>query len=418
MLPSMARFGSAERHPEFSRWLLLLGLTWLGGYVACTTNHDSLARRAPEGASGAGSGGGGAAGFAGSSFGNAGNQPQGGRDNPDDEPPGDNVLTIVNGVVDASSVSLCFARLDDKDRSVLVGSPSPELGYGASIVLTELEGVSLVDDTLQAWVIAGELSRLGDLDCQQAVELAGTEEASVTPESGLEGAAGAGGASAESGAGSGGASEAGAGGAGEPEIPLEKPVLRARSLAVLPPGSIDIGRSMLMVLTGCMGGAAYGDRVDRSACGSSYATGRPTLQPIVVKLSRELGFDKVGLQAVHASLPTATLDIRATGKDAVALVFASSVGFGSIEPRPADTRFTKVELGVDRSDYGLQAVDESGNVAFQEGWPAILERSGIAAIESARTYTVVFLGPRPQLLGTGFWNDNAFAIVDNDPTRE
>jgi hypothetical protein len=63
-------------------------------------------------------------------------------------------------------------------------------------------------------------------------------------------------------------------------------------------------------------------------------------------------------------------------------------------------------------------VDESGNVAFQEGWPAILERAGIAAVKSARSYTAVFLGPDPRLLKTSFWNDNVFALVDNDPTRE
>jgi hypothetical protein len=47
-----------------------------------------------------------------------------------------------------------------------------------------------------------------------------------------------------------------------------------------------------------------------------------------------------------------------------------------------------------------------------------LARSGLTAMQSARTYTAVFLGPAPQLLATGFWNANAFALVDNDPTRE
>ncbi len=424
MVALMAWLGSRTNGAR-SRAAALTCAALLAGYVGCTTDHDSLARKPPAGKSGAG--GGGAGGFAGSGFGNAGNPAQGGRNNPDYEPPGgDDVLTLVNGVVDAESVRVCFARVDDAGESELVSSPLPELGYGASTTLIELEQLSFVDDHIQAWVIAGELELIDELDCRDAVDLAEREEASVTPARALAaagGAAGAGGAEADAPAGAGGAfqaGEAGAGGAGgAPEIPLEKPRLRARAVAALPAGSVATGRSVLMVLTGCIGGAAYADRVATSACGASYSPQRPSLQPVVVKLSRQLRFDTVGLQAVHASLPTETLDVRATNSDAsTALVFASSVAFGSIEPRPADTRFTKLELGVERADYGLQVIGESGSVAFQEAWPAILERSGIADLQSGRAYTAIFLGPAPRLIKTGFWNDNAFVIVDNDPTRE
>ncbi len=410
----MVRFGEVARRWEAARALWLALLLAAGAGHACTTNHDALARQPKAGTAGGGSGGG--SGFGMGGFGNTGNQTsQGGRRNPDEEPPGPNVLTVVNGVIDAPSVRLCFARVDENGEAAeLVGTPLPTLGYAASTVLTEIDGLSLVDDVIQPWVIAGDLARIEELDCEAAVALALAEEAAVTPviEANATGGASAGGAAGDGAAGE----NAAAGAASMP--PLDIPALRARSLAALPAGTVNIDRSILMVLTGCMGGAAYRDRIHASACGAGYSPDSPTLQPIIVKLSRDVRFDKVGLQAVHASLPSGSLDIRASGsRGAVSLVFASSVSYGSIEPRPADTRFTPVELGVAQSSYGLQAVDQNGQVAYQEAWSDVLAVAGIDAIVSARTYTAIFLGPDPLLIKKGWWNSSAFALVDNDPTR-
>jgi len=395
---------------------LSLGLA-AGVSGACTTNHNALALQARAGAAGGGAGGA----TAGSGFGGFGNNcdqtGQGGKLNPDDEPKGDNVLTIVNGVIDAPSVALCFARVGaDGQTGDFVGSPLPELDYAASTVLTELKGLSLVDDVIQPWVLAGQLSLIKKLDCASAVALAQSEEAKVTPGATAAGGQGNAGESA-GGTGGGAISEAGAGGSAD--AAHELPTLRARPLAALPAGTVNIGRSILMVLTGCLGGAAYADRIDTSACGSDYASDAPTVQPLVVKLSRSVSFDKVGLQAVHASLPTGSVDVRASGdKGAVALVFASSLSFGAIEPRPADTRFAPDELGVGLASYGLQAIGDSGGILFQENWPDILASSGIDSMVAERSYTAIFLGPDPQLLKIGWWNKSAFALVDNDPTRK
>jgi hypothetical protein len=122
---------------------------------------------------------------------------------------------------------------------------------------------------------------------------------------------------------------------------------------------------------------------------------------------------------VHASPPTGALDLRASGDSgAVSLVFASSVSFGSIEPRPADTRFTPTELGFENSNFGLQAVDGTGAVVYQQAWSDILAASRLATPVAARTYAAIFLGPDPLLLKEGWWNKSAFALIDNDPTRE
>jgi hypothetical protein len=385
----MLRRADLTRRYAASYLLLAGGALGLWG-SGCTTNHDALALQPRAGSSSGGAGGGGAGGVS-----NGGSAPSsGGRVNPDVEPAGDNVLTIVNGIVDADSVRLCFASLTDDGQShELRGDPSSKLDYAASLVLSELPEFSFADDQLEPWVIAGDLSLIKGLSCQDAVELAQSEEASVTP-----------------------GPDAAGGAASDPALPK----LRARPVAALPAGTVDIGRSVLLVLSGCMGGAAYAlsDTLGPAVCGAGYAPDQPTLSPLVVKLSRARRSDTVGLQALHASAATGSLDVRASGDGGrVALVFASSLSFGSIEPRPSDTRFSVSELGIDSGDYGLQVVDTSGAVAFEETWNDVLTASGLPTVTFDRSYTVVFLGPDPSLKKRGFWNPSAFSLVDNDPTR-
>jgi hypothetical protein len=102
----------------------------------------------------------------------------------------------------------------------------------------------------------------------------------------------------------------------------------------------------------------------------------------------------------------------------VALVFASALSFGAIEPRPADTRFTPEQLGVDQGDFGLQVVGENGSPAFSETWSRLFTTSGVDAMFPDRTYTTIFVGASPFLRKKGWWNPPAFALVDNDPTRK
>jgi hypothetical protein len=398
------------------RWLLV-SLAMAG----CTTNHDSLARR-PAGGEGGSSGSGGSGG----SFttGNTGNVPSGGRQNPDDEPLGADVLTLVNGVVDADAVRVCFARLsEDQQTSELVGEPLPVLAYARSAVLTELGGLDVVADAIQPWVLAGDLSLIEGLDCQESVAIARDLEAKVTPVA-EPGAGGAPGAEADGGAGGVGANgaAAGEGGAGgEPEDPgpvLEQPALRARPIAALPPGSLLTGRSLLMVLSGCLGGAYYRDATQAKVCGAGYAPDEPSITPVLVKLSRGLAIGKVGLQAVQASLALGGIDVKAGGGGgSIPLTFASDVGFGSIAPRPADTRFTPAELGVGTLDKGLEAEGREG-VLLRQSWLAVRNVSGIQSIADTRSYTAVLVGPDPLVIKRGWWNDATFTLIDNDPTRE
>lgn len=384
--------------------------------AACTTNHDAFAKK-PGGAGGGGSGGGG---FGGGGFGNAPSGAQGGMlENPDNEPPGDDVLTIVNGVVDAESVQLCFARSRDGGVPEPFGLPLPEreLGYAQSIELENIEGAALTKDYLEPWVLAGNLSLIEGLVCEQAIALAQEEEARATPDpealagASAGGAAGEGGADAQGGAGA----EGGAGGARAPKY--ERPALRARALPQFSPGTFAIGRSVLMVLSGCLGGPAFRDDLEALACGARYADSLSTAGAVVVKLSRDVSFPGVALQAVQASLGTELVDIRVAGGEGdVSIAFANELTYGAIAPRPPEQRFGPAELGTMSGRHGVQALRD-GVVHLQESWSTLFDRSGIEELESGRGYSLVLVGPSSDTRKLGFWQRPAFALVVNDPTR-
>src|SRR6187402_2251444 len=101
--------------------------------AACVTNHDALERR-PE----AGAGGLAAAGRAGAPTQLGGNGGDGvaGNGHPDDEPPGTNLLTVVNGVVDAPELLWCWATVDAEGEVTPFGEPSGDgpLAYAHSLV--------------------------------------------------------------------------------------------------------------------------------------------------------------------------------------------------------------------------------------------------------------------------------------------
>src|SRR6186713_3684297 len=93
------------------RGLWLGSLVCAGAFVACVTNHEALEKK-PAGRGGSDAGGASAAGGRPNQLGGFGGEAANAGGHADDEPPGESVLTIVNGVVDAPSVALCLAKVD------------------------------------------------------------------------------------------------------------------------------------------------------------------------------------------------------------------------------------------------------------------------------------------------------------------
>lgn len=156
------------------RWLC--GLLLSGILGACETNHAALEKKPTSAGE---PGGGGSNGVAGSPAQIAGGSPGQGGGHPDDEPPGSNVFTFLNGVVDAPSVVLCLAKVGADGGAVPFGDPLTDkpFEYGDNLVLKRVAGADLATDTLQPFIIAGELALIKGLGCEDAVARAQDEEA-------------------------------------------------------------------------------------------------------------------------------------------------------------------------------------------------------------------------------------------------
>src|SRR5882724_4735147 len=148
------------------RWLGTLILA--GSLAGCVTDHDALQKK-PDVGSGAGAGGAPAVAGAPTIIGGGSDgEAASGGGHADDEPPGKSVLTIVNGVVDARSVVLCFAKLDAAGGVTPFGQPLTQapFGYGQNLVLSDVVGATLQTDTLEPLLIAGQLDLVSGLSCE------------------------------------------------------------------------------------------------------------------------------------------------------------------------------------------------------------------------------------------------------------
>jgi hypothetical protein len=415
------------------RGRLGLGALFAAGLLAsCVTNHAALEKK-PGGGHVAGFGGvGGASAGSGPTAGTGGDPVSGGG-HADDEPAGTSRLTIVNGVVDAPSVAICLGKVDADGSVAVFGDPIAELDYAQSITLGELAEVDAARDTVQPFLIAGDLTLIDGLDCAAAIDLARSAEAIAPPPAGgsqggaagesSEGApAGAtssaegGAAGASNAAGAAGAGEAGEGG-GSGAAPAVRSALRVRGLPAIPAGTLNQGRSLALVANGCMGGASYSAMYAEKYCGAGYAVQSPTLSAVLVSLSRVVSFDRVGMQVVHASLATDAIQvdtIPAPPLPGSGVSIASNVVFGQVGPRPASVLNTADDLGSTRKFH--VEVSSQGRVLFSEAWTRVLESGGLSELSATHTYALVLSGPRGDLDAVPkLWNGPALTAIAVDP---
>ncbi|HYP97140.1 MAG TPA: hypothetical protein VER96_00610 [Polyangiaceae bacterium] len=408
------------------RGLWLGSLLFGAGFVACVTNHEALEKK-PAGRATGGGGGTLASGGAPSHRGGSGEQPATGGGHADDEPPGDSVLTIVNGIVDAPSVALCLARVDSDGTVTPLGSPLTDapLEYGQSLVLHEVDGVDFDVDGLEPIAIAGELDRIAGLDCEAAIARARSEEAlgGAGSEPAQGGAAGDGaGMGMPPSDGNGGSSvggssaEAGGSGGASPGPKAVRSALRVRGLPAISPGTLNAGRSLVFAANGCMGGATYSGKDAEAYCGAGYTPLEPTLSAVLVSLSRQVSDDHVALQAVHASLANAQVDLRSRPpfpslESGVAI---TSVSLGQVAPRPASIQNALSDLGSARK-YRL-SVESKAVVLFYQPWSAVLSNGGLSQLQNGQGYALIFSGPRADLPAvTDLWNAPTLTAIAVDP---
>lgn len=390
-------------------WLFgLLGLSLAA--PACESDHGALAKGSSGGAAGRPNMQGGAQSSGGINQVPAHGGVSGSGGRLPDEPPGESVLTLVHGVVDAGPILFCFAK-GSGDDTVVLGAPQPEggLAYASSFVVRSIDGLDWQSDDLSTWVITGDLSLVAGLDCQTALDAARATESedSASPGVGGAGGAGAGGASGSAGA-------SGEGGS----FSSAPPDLRVARLPTVPAGTLSVGRSALFVADGCIGGAAFQSRLAENACGEGYSAHASTLSGVLVQMSRRTSTFRLGLQAVHASVASSAVNIISApiNGEQPLVGIASDLELGAIVPRIPDLAFEASAYGVKSGDWRVE-VSQGATQVLAERWSDIIARSSGAPPDNGHTYALVLLGPGLglPLTRTQLWNPSRLALVPTDP---
>jgi hypothetical protein len=87
---------------------------------------------------------------------------------------------------------------------------------------------------------------------------------------------------------------------------------------------------------------------------------------------------------------------------------------GSLRPREPFASLPAATWGANLTTFEVEGTID-GVAYVSESWRDVRERAGIDPLVDGRTYTLVAIGPSVELETKGFWNDFAFALIDNDP---
>lgn len=382
----------------------LSALLALSGAVvfACEGDHDALKKKKPPGTGGA-----------------AGSPADSGSDVELDvapdvfvEPPGTNKLTLLHGVVDATRIAFCFAKVVEGLPQPVIGSPLPPAGltWGAALSVTELSGLDWAKDDVLPVVVAGDFSLLGGKSCAEAIALA---ESFALPDADAAGDAEPADASVSD------AADAGDAPSDAPSELPPPPKLRAAELPVLPAGTLSMGYSLLFAATGCMGGPAFSDPMEVHVCGADYTPSNPTLAPVLVPLSRVTKPGAMGLQVVNAARASDPIGVTSNhpkGSSIPGIPVASGVVFGAVAPRPPLLEYSATGFGSPISASLLDVTSQNSSSPFYtQSWKDALDFGGLADVKDEVTYALVLVGPRPNNPAAKWWNGPRVTALLADP---
>jgi hypothetical protein len=363
------------------------------------------------------------------------------------DPAGAFAFTLLHGVVDTPRIFFCLAN-----NGQAQGDPWPEqgLGFGEAWVSDELPEGDPEVDSLQIIVIGADADLIDSRDCEAilddprtAVTLggvgsaltrrvgpaalaladAGSSDAGLMdaglldaglPDAGSDAAVvgSSGDAAIGSGVDSGAIQDAAAADAAA-EIP---PAIRAAFLPMVPAGTMRNVGSYLLTVAGCLGGFSHPE--DRAVCGSSYFPDRPTLRPMLVRMSRLVTFGNPSLQFLQASLGAGIVTLRSTPgilNNGTQITIATDVAPGVIDPYPPVQSVAPGTFGDPLGVGGLELTSEIGQT-WSDSWGSALAALDIEALAGLTGYTLVFVGPNPWLEDDAqWWNEPRFTMVRNSP---
>ena len=350
--------------------LLSVGLTYsLWAVSGCGQEHSRLAK------DDAGTGGQattttsttGTAGSAGSTAaGGAGGDP---------EPDGPTVVSVVNGVVDADAVRLCFASFPSGE-SVDPWPSSGGLGFARTGRIDPINPTIPAGTDVQVFVLGGDLAQTTGKTCTQALALAGASDAA--------------------------------------------PALHVSTTGVLPASVFESERSLLISLYGCLGAPEHTHEAADQICGAGYAPEAPNVAMAVGFLSRQTSPSHVGMQFVHASAATAPSYLKVgPGIDgAVATMAVSQWSLGAIAPYPPYWYYSRATLGT----VGEATLELSTNVSTPEhraSFADALDNSELEASdlvdELGFAFVMVGAASTMALEPGAWWHELTYTVLRSDP---
>lgn len=283
------------------------------------------------------------------------------------EPDGPTRLTIVNGVVDAPSIQLCFVAWPEPTSDELPW-PAEPIAFGEAAALALPDAAIPSDGDVLVAVVAGDTGGAG---CAAMVD----DPASASP-------------------------------------------ARIAVLGVFPQSTFVAPRSLLVVPTGCIA-EGHTDEATDSVCGPLYTSDEPALGATVAVLSRVTSAERVSFQAVHAASPSFTLDlaVRPSFDGADAIVIAADLDPGSIAPAPAFAPIGTAELGSTAGATVLGLVTGMPQSTIEQSMASALAAGGLDGgdLANGRGVAFVAIGAAPGAPALGWHEGFRILAVRPDP---
>lgn len=380
--------------PSASASLFLASLPLVLALASCGKDRDLAPTTTSTGTGGSGAGGAGGSTSSGDTGGGATTTTT------IPEPAGPTKLTIVNGINDYDAIRVCFVPYPGAAQVDPWPASPAGLAFGKAIQVDPPSSLAPGGTDVQPHVLAGDLSAIAGMSCDEALALA----ASGSGSGGTGGATGSGGSG-------------GAGGTGGSQPP--PPPIVVSPMPVVPATVFQEEKSLLLAFFGCMGGPGHADGTEGLGCGFAYTPEAPTASLTLVAMSRIQDPSKVSLQFLHASTAMPTSDIRiAPGFDNVVDVpVVKSIALGGLAPKPPFAGLARADYGslpkVAIKTFAPNSAQPTSTVLLQDAFT----NGGIdtSTFENGSNFTIVAVGGYPGVAIPSFWHHFTYVMLPSDP---
>lgn len=284
-------------------------------------------------------------------------------------PDGPSVFTFVNGMPNARAIRVCFERETTSGFEPMNTPPLPDdpsgLRYGWSFTASSLTGIDLGTTAVRPVVYGDELNLMEGRSCDE-----------------LDGVAG----------------------------------LGRAELQVISAGTLDRGRSVLMVAAGCFAEPLVSDGTE--VCGPGFVSSQPNAALLVASMERApLG--TMGMQVFGGSLATEKLSVdHVTAFPAMTTSLVRDIAPGQMDPRPPTGDLPVGNLGTSADQNTLRVFSANASeplvvVPLTEA----LERGGLSlgSLGDDANFTVVVVGPKAGMAMGDWYQEGLITVVPSAP---